>query len=448
MLIGAVNSASHSRLFGQLVAHEISDTERIAKRFSLYSEIHTAVFSDTFLKAGCIDRYTNSLTRRDYLRRRGAGLRTSALLGGVTVEAFLERFLPGASGAMRALRQQISRLNTSRNLDIVRTVLIVGESGSGKTYVAKVLAAHREAMSLEEGVLDDNTNLDSFLGRFDEINLPNLPDTLVESELFGHVKGAFTGAEKEKLGLLSTEPDQAKSDILLDEIGDASSALQAKLLQVVESGRFRKLGASPGDDEKTEARLIFATNRNLSDDVSSGRFRPDLLWRLGTVTLLVPPLRERADQIEEIVQSTLQELLGVTSHASFEEPDLMFSESDLLWARTYDWPGNVRQLRSAVTRWVIENGERSFREIVIAGHHNSISTVPRKTSSVSSRLESLEPVGTLKDLLDLQEKSAKREIVDWFDRTRPTNTELASKFPGMKPRSVRNKLSDWRRELE
>ena len=105
-----------------------------------------------------------------------------------------------------------------------------------KTYVAQVLAAHRESLSQNDGILEGNANLDSFLSHFEIVHVPNLPEALIESELFGHVRGAFTGAKAEKLGLLSGEGPTVRTDILLDEIGEASPALQAKLLQVVGTG--------------------------------------------------------------------------------------------------------------------------------------------------------------------------------------------------------------------
>ena len=363
--------------------------------------------------------------------------------------SFLEQFLPGRSASMQRLREDITRLNEPINLALVRTVLIVGESGAGKTYVAKVLAAHREFMQAGEDAFQENANLDSYLLHFDDIHLPNLPEELIESELFGHRKGSFTGAIRDKLGLLSSEGEIPKTDILLDEIGDASAKLQAKLLQVVESGRFRQVGAEPGDEDETAARLIFATNRLLEQDVRDGRFRADLYWRLNAARIEVPPLRGQLEQIELLLAHILGTLLAtISERVETPSPLPRFGVEDIAWARSYGWPGNVRQLRSLVQRWLSHGGRKPLRDLISSGE---IEQLHRESGTIESatvaRLKSGDVLNSLSALLDEAERRTKREILDWYKRASPSASELERRFPGMKVRSIRQKLSDWRREL-
>ena len=277
---------------------------------------------------------------------------------------FLDYFLPGSSPEMTELRRQVTLLNTNSNQVLVRTVLITGESGAGKNHLARVIAAHREFQELAARRGSDQIlgyELAPYLGHFDEIHLPALPNELIESELFGHVKGAFTGAQSEKIGLLSDRAETTRSDILLDEIGDASPWLQAKLLQVAETGSFRPVGAEPGDDEKTSARIFFATNKNLEDEVRAGRFRQDLYWRIATFRVHVPPLRSQPENIVTIINQLISELRASlpTDLTATAAPTI--SENDLSWARTFGWPGNIRQLRSSLQRWLFENGKKSSK---------------------------------------------------------------------------------------
>ncbi|MCC6696200.1 MAG: sigma-54-dependent Fis family transcriptional regulator [Candidatus Hydrogenedentes bacterium] len=224
--------------------------------------------------------------------------------------------LPGnviaESPGMRAVFAQAARVAPSG-----ATVLILGESGTGKQVVAEFIHARspRAGMPLVN------------------VNCAALPEHLVESELFGHEKGAFTGADTQRRGRFE---EASGGTIFLDEIGELPLTLQPKLLHVLESGRFRRVGGS--DELQVDVRVIAATNRNLEDDVRTGAFREDLYFRLNVFALMLPALRERRDDILPLAEVFLRERKKNLAPAT--ERALM----------AYDWPGNVRELRNALER--------------------------------------------------------------------------------------------------
>lgn len=201
-------------------------------------------------------------------------------------------------------------------------VLIFGESGTGKEVLARAihLASRRRKMP------------------FVDINCAAIPDTLIESELFGYERGAFTGARGEgKRGLF----DQAhEGSIFMDEIGDASPQTQSKILRVLQEGQFKRIGGSR--NIQVDVRLISATNRDLTDLISEGRFREDLFYRLNTITINLPPLRERRRDIRLLANHFLRE------YARSEGRDLSFSPESIGLMESYEWPGNVRELKGVV----------------------------------------------------------------------------------------------------
>jgi DNA-binding NtrC family response regulator len=238
-------------------------------------------------------------------------------------EASADSALVGKSDAMRTLAEQIARV-----APIPSPVLIVGESGTGKELVAREL--HRQSSRAN--------------GPFVAINCASLPETLVESELFGHERGAFTGANRTHRGAF----EQASGGTLfLDEIGEMPAAAQAKLLRVLEQGEVTRLGAERS--VKIDTRVVAATHRNLETDVAANRFRQDLLYRLNVHTVTVPPLRERASDIPELANHFLS---AIARHFGMKRKRF---ESDALDAlMRYDWSrNNVRELRNIVERMVI-----------------------------------------------------------------------------------------------
>ena len=206
-------------------------------------------------------------------------------------------------------------------------VLITGETGSGKELVARALhfAGPRRAKP------------------FIEVNCSSIPTNLLEAELFGYERGAFTDAKERKLGLIEAAEG---GTLFLDEIGEIDLALQAKLLRLLEDKRVRRLGSVR--DNKVDVRIVTATNRNLEQQIRDGKFRPDLYFRLRIVQLEVPPLRERGSDIANLAEHFL-----AMHRARYGKPQLSFSPEVLATFAAYAWPGNVRELRNAIEQSVI-----------------------------------------------------------------------------------------------
>jgi DNA-binding NtrC family response regulator len=230
--------------------------------------------------------------------------------------------LIGTSSAMREVFRLIQRVGPTDS-----TVLIVGESGTGKDLTAK--AIHQQSKRRE--------------GKFFAIDISTLPSTLLESELFGHVKGSFTGATADKPGLFQAADH---GTIFLDEIGNLPLDTQARLLRVLQEQEFLSVGSTTVT--KVDLRLIFATNQNLKELVKSGKFREDLYYRLNVFPLRLPPLRERREDIPELV---LHFLRKYSASAGRTTPRIRAEAMELLM--NYHWPGNVRELEHTVERLTI-----------------------------------------------------------------------------------------------
>ncbi len=234
----------------------------------------------------------------------------------------LDRII-GESPPMKALKDLLRKIAQSPS----STVLVTGESGTGKDLVAKAL----------------HHNSSRALGPFMNITCSALPDTLLESELFGHERGAFTDARQQKKGLL----EQADGGtVFLDEIGEMSPVLQAKLLRFLEDKAFRRVGGS--HDIKPSVRVIAATNRELQDEVARGRFREDLFYRLNVLWVKLPPLRERGQDVA-LLAKHFCESFG----REFRKPMRDISQAALDAMERYHWPGNVRELKNALERAVL-----------------------------------------------------------------------------------------------
>jgi DNA-binding NtrC family response regulator len=230
----------------------------------------------------------------------------------------------GASPLMRDLERQVDLLAGSPDT----TALLLGESGTGKSFIAQMIHARSPRAR----------------SPFVEINAAGLSATFLESELFGHERGAFTDAKEMKRGLFEIAD---RGTLFLDEIGDLAPELQPKLLKVLETRSFRRLGGTR--EMQVDVRLIAATNRDLAAEVRAGRFREDLFYRLSVFPLEVPPLRKRArEDVLELAHRFLREL-GQRHRASPTE--LSPNAAELLGA--YAWPGNVRELRNALERALV-----------------------------------------------------------------------------------------------
>src|SRR2546421_7144956 len=249
---------------------------------------------------------------RERLREEVAGLKAQLSAGPA------ERGLIAESGAMRQALALVARV-----ADHNTTVLITGESGTGKEVIAR--AIHRASPRATR----------AFVG----INCAAIPEALLESELFGHVRGAFTGASADKTGLFEAATG---GTLLLDEIGELPIGLQAKLLRVLQEGEIRRVG-----DQKTrtvDARVLAATARDLEVEVKARRFREDLFYRVHVVVIELPPLRQRRDDIAPLARhfsARLSQRLGRT---------VSLSDAALAWLEAQEWPGNVRELENAIER--------------------------------------------------------------------------------------------------
>lgn len=229
----------------------------------------------------------------------------------------------GESDAMQRVKGLVRKVATSPG----STVLITGESGTGKDLIAKVI--HYSSGRAARPFLN--------------ITCSALPETLMESELFGHERGAFTDARTQKRGLLEQADD---GTVFLDEIAEMTPALQAKLLRFLEEKAFRRVGGSA--DIHVDVRVIAATNRNLEETVREGKFRDDLYYRLNVLRLEVPPLRARVDDLPRLTQHFVEAF-----SREFRRPVRAISADAEQALRHYGWPGNVRELRNLVERAVL-----------------------------------------------------------------------------------------------
>jgi len=231
------------------------------------------------------------------------------------VDRELPAFVVARSPLMQAVFRDASLVAPSES-----RVLITGESGVGKEVLADVLHAWSPRAA----------------GPLVKVNCAAIPENLLESELFGHEKGAFTGATAQRIGRFELA---SGGSIFLDEIGEMSPALQAKLLRVTQDGRFQRVGSNA--EIQTNARILAATNLNLDEQVSQGRFREDLFYRLNVVELNIPPLRERPEDILAFAQHFLQQLTQGRARLSASVVECL---------ERYSWPGNVRELHNAMER--------------------------------------------------------------------------------------------------
>jgi DNA-binding NtrC family response regulator len=226
----------------------------------------------------------------------------------------------GEAPALAAVKALLKKVATSP----ASTVLLTGESGTGKDLVAKVIHYNSSRASK----------------LFMNITCSALPESLLESELFGHERGAFTGADRQKRGLFETADG---GTVFLDEIGEMVPALQAKLLRFLEEKTFRRVGGAA--DLHVDVRVIAATNRNLQEEVKQGRFREDLFYRLNVLPIVLPPLRQRVEDIPVLVAFYLD-----AYNTEFKKRIKGVSPDAMQQLQRYAWPGNVRELRNAVER--------------------------------------------------------------------------------------------------
>jgi two-component system nitrogen regulation response regulator GlnG len=295
-------------------------------------------------------------------------------------------------------------------------VLILGESGTGKELVARALYHHSQRA-----------------GRpFLVINCAALPETLLESELFGHEQGAFTGATRRRIGKF----EQCHGGTLfLDEIGDMSPAVQAKMLRVLQEQRFERLGSN--ETLQTEVRVLAATNQDLEKLVEAGRFRKDLYYRLKVVTIHVPPLRDRLDDVPELAHYFLYRFdreLGLDVRA--------FAPQTLELLQRHSWPGNVRELQSAIKQGMLNASGNVFLPEFLPEHQRHdphVSSVAPAPAGLENLIESLLQRGE-GDVYGKVTEAVERMLFARVLRHTKGHQAQASELLGLNRTTLRNKL--------
>jgi two-component system response regulator AtoC len=315
--------------------------------------------------------------------------------------------LLGRNEKMREVHELIERV-----ADTDVTVLIRGESGTGKELVAR--AIHQSSPRREKP--------------FVKVNCAALPSELLESELFGFERGAFTGALQQKPGKFEFANH---GTMFLDEISEMLPQLQSKLLQVLQDGEFARLGSR--NDVRVDVRILAATNRDLELAVADGQFREDLFFRLNVVCITLPPLRQRRDEIPELTRLFLRQFC---EHYN-KPPQALASDTLRLFAE-YDWPGNVRELENLIKRMVILGTDESIRRELaeaIAGRTMKSGPIPvlqaraavpatsgqpppavapapvAADTSATSAASAAAPVGSLKDIARQAAREAEKELI-------------------------------------
>jgi DNA-binding NtrC family response regulator len=315
-----------------------------------------------------------------------------------SVKAAFEHIV-GRSLPMRTVYEKVRQVAPT-----MATALITGESGTGKELVARAIhnCSARKA------------------GPFIVLNCGALPETLLESELFGHERGAFTGALTTKPGRI----EQADGGTLfLDEVSEMSAKTQVDLLRVLQEREFRRVGA--GRSITVDARFIAATNKNLDEAVRAGTFREDLYYRLAVVPITLPPLRERPEDVPLLATVFLREFC-----AQYQRAEKWLTPSALQALREYVWPGNVRELRNLVERLVVTVQDRTIRPVhlpspILIGQH------PERTITV--------PLGI--HLAVVEEQIIRRTLKELT-----SHRERAAKLLGISPRSLHYKIRRYRIE--
>jgi len=323
---------------------------------------------------------------------------TSLPLTATELPAFTpETRLLGKSRAMQEVRERIARAAQSESL-----VLILGESGTGKELAAA--AIHQQSRRTARPYV--------------AVNIAAVPEALVEAELYGYVRGAFTGAAQDRIGRFEAAHG---GTLFIDEIGDFPMPVQAKLLRVLENFTVNPVGSN--DERKVDVRVIAATSRILWELVSRHQFREDLFYRLNVLTIQLPPLRERKEDLPELISTFLSDTCakhgrGVLALA----PDLAE------FCETYDWPGNVRQLRNTIENMVVMS----------RGQDLSLADLPAYLSGNPSAKPLATDFVALGNLGDLE----KAAILSALDRSSGNRTRAADAL-GISVRTLQRKLKAW-----
>jgi two-component system response regulator AtoC len=306
----------------------------------------------------------------------------------------------GQTAAMQALQERLMKL-AGANVP----VLIQGESGTGKDIIARMIHANSPWKT----------------GPWVKVNCPAIPGTLLESELFGYEKGAFTGAYGMKPGRVEMAH---RGTLFLDEISELDLALQSKLLQLLQDGQFCRIGAQ--EDKKVEVRVVCATNRKLEEEIENGTFRADLFYRINVVNLSLPPLRERATDIPELVNYFLE-----YHNRKYNCRAKPLSAELMAVLRKYHWPGNIRELENLIKRYVILGTE----DVI------SSDLTPRETDFINSDIP-LDGQISLKKLTRQAVRELERKVILKTLQTHHWNRKQAARALSISYRALLYKIRD------
>ena len=277
-------------------------------------------------------------------------------------------------GKSKAIQNILQMIDKVAPLDT--RVLITGENGTGKELVAR--AIHNKSERKDK--------------QFVEVNCAAIPNELIESELFGHEKGSFTGAVQQRIGRFELAN---KGTLFLDEVGDMSHQAQAKVLRAIEDGKIERVGGGKKID--VDVRLIAATNKNLKEEIEKGNFREDLLHRLNVIPIVVPPLRERTEDIPILVDRFTTDI-----SIKHKKPVVKFSDDAIRILQNQSWTGNVRELRNIVERIIIIVGKKEISakdiDFMFAGNQQSVDELVDMSNSFQEFKEKAERIFILKQL--------------------------------------------------
>ncbi len=308
----------------------------------------------------------------------------------------------GIVGRSASIQRVVSMAKQVANSDI--PVLIMGESGTGKELLARAIHNHSKRRK----------------SRLVALNCAGLSESILEDELFGHVRGAFTGAQADREGRFEHAD---KGTLFLDEVGDMPSAMQAKLLRVLENGEVVRLGSN--DPIRVDVRLISATNRKLEEMVAEKHFREDLFFRIKGATLLIPPLRERREDIPLLIHHFIN-----LSAAKYGKEIEGLSPEAQQKMMSFHWPGNVRQLRNVVENMVVLSTEKVI----------GVDTLP---SEVSPKSTAGGAVIGMESLAGLPLEQVEKEVIQRTLRLNNGNRELTAKMLGIGERTLYRKIKEY-----
>jgi two-component system response regulator AtoC len=366
---------------------------------SAYGSIELAVAS---MKKGAYDFITKPFDEDELLNVIKKALSESSK-NKELISAYFDKerlFLPDIIGNTPAIQQVLKTVQKIAPTD--STVLITGETGVGKELIAKAIHSSSKRHNYP----------------FIKVNCAAIPETLIESELFGYEKGAFTGAVTSKPGRFEIAD---KGTIFLDEIGEIPIHLQAKLLNVLQDRAFERLGGVK--NIKVDLRIISATNIDLQDAVQSGKFRSDLFYRLNVVPISIPSLRERKDDLIPLTDYFLKKF-----NKKYQKITRILSEA-LSALTNYDWPGNVRELENVIERMIVMSDTDKL----------GLGQLPLE---IRGALPSVEPP-TLKEKIDtISHVTEKQMIIDALNKTDQNRTK-AAQLLGISRRTLQNKIKEY-----